>query len=304
MITCITLSPAWDVTYSVDEYELGRIHRPLVKIERAGGKALNVARVLETLGENTHVIAPLGGMTGARMREHMVDAFSHVVIVPTESETRTCVSVLDRTTAVTTEVYEHAPTLLPDELAAIAAAIDSTETHWLAVSGSLPAAALAPVSAALRRARDRGASVALDVQGDALREWIGDVRPALVKVNRAEAADVLGAGSPAALARGLRDAGADIAVVTDGPRGASAASATEQWHVSSPSGGAHTVGAGDSFFAGLLAVLSRGRPLADGLRHAAALASATTREPGAGAVDPAVAAGILADVTLENDPPR
>jgi tagatose 6-phosphate kinase len=51
MILCVCLNPAMDVTYAVAELACGETHRAEVIGRRAGGKALNVARVLHQLGE-------------------------------------------------------------------------------------------------------------------------------------------------------------------------------------------------------------------------------------------------------------
>jgi fructose-1-phosphate kinase PfkB-like protein len=138
--------------------------------------------------------------------------------------------------------------------------------------------------------------LALDLRGEALAEALTRTRPELVKVNRSEAEEAVGAGPLPELARRLRSRGVAVAVVTDGAAGSLAADAEGAWQASSPPAGPYTVGAGDSFLAGLLIAIEEGAPLSEALRRAAAVAAANTLRPGAAVFDPGevdvLAAGI------------
>lgn len=113
------------------------------------------------------------------------------------------------------------------------------------------------------------------------------MRPALVKVNRAEAAELLGADrSPAELAADIRERTGGTAVVTDGALGAVVADAGGAWRAEpDPEPGRYAIGSGDSFLAGLLLGLERGDPLPDALALASATGSANTRRPGGALFD-------------------
>ncbi|HTN58084.1 MAG TPA: PfkB family carbohydrate kinase, partial [Protaetiibacter sp.] len=139
---------------------------------------------------------------------------------------------------------------------------------------------------ALAQAADRGVRLALDLRGEALAACLARTRPALVKVNRVEAEETVGPGELTELARGLRERGAAIAVVTDGAAGSLGMDAEGAWRVSSPRVGRYTVGAGDSFLAGLLLSLDGGVALPEALRTASAVAAANTLQPGAAVFDP------------------
>ena len=51
MIVVVTLNPALDVTHYVDRADWSGVNRPHEVHVRAGGKGLNVARTLRTLGQ-------------------------------------------------------------------------------------------------------------------------------------------------------------------------------------------------------------------------------------------------------------
>ncbi len=50
VILTVTPNPAVDVTYHLDELRPGTVHRVDDVVSRAGGKGINVARVLQQLG--------------------------------------------------------------------------------------------------------------------------------------------------------------------------------------------------------------------------------------------------------------
>ena len=51
MIVTVTLNAALDRTLSVPNFRLGRRHRAVDSTTMAGGKGVNVARALKTLGQ-------------------------------------------------------------------------------------------------------------------------------------------------------------------------------------------------------------------------------------------------------------
>ncbi len=311
MITCLGLSPALDVTYGVGALEPGGIHRPEWKLALPGGKSLNVARALRALGVPVRAIAPLGGAVGAEMRTALEAEGLDLVVVPTAAPTRMCVSVVDDATERITEIYERAPELDDAAWVGVTGAISRIGSGWLAVSGAVPSSRARELGDELAAARDRGIRLAVDLRGAALHAVLAATAVDVVKVNRAEAEEAVGAGEaagaggavgagePVGLARRLRDAGARIAVVTDGAAGSTAASAHGTWRASAPRAGRFTVGAGDSFLAGLLLALDRGDELPDALRTASAVAAASTLQPGAAILDAGRIASLAAGIRID-----
>ena len=52
MILCLTPNPAIDRSLYVDELKIGEVHRAKKTLAVAGGKGINVARAIRTLGGN------------------------------------------------------------------------------------------------------------------------------------------------------------------------------------------------------------------------------------------------------------
>ena len=67
MILSLCPAPALDSTVHLPVLELGESLRIDPPVVRAGGKGLNVARVLASRGRQVRLLAPLGGATGDRL---------------------------------------------------------------------------------------------------------------------------------------------------------------------------------------------------------------------------------------------
>ena len=307
MISALALSPSLDVTYVVDELE--GIQRPRMVRRVGGGKALNAARAAAVLGAEALAVAVLAGGAGddvaAGARADGVD----VHVVPGDRPTRTCVSVLAAATGQLTEIYERAVPLGRETLERavdLAVRLAERDGGWWLLSGGLPAT-VAPESVGdiVRRLRAAGARVAVDSHGEAL---VGAVEagPALVKVNRFEAEELLGVprGTPGAeLVTALRARSGALAVVTDGAAGAWADDgetvlrARLDGHV-----GQYSVGSGDSFLGGMLVALDGGAALQEAVALGAAAGTANAQEPGAAVLDPALARRLAEEVEIAAAP--
>jgi fructose-1-phosphate kinase PfkB-like protein len=210
---------------------------------------------------------------------------------------------------VLTEFYEDAP---PATVADWEALREMTVgllpgADWMTLSGSLPPGA--PVDGYARLAADgaqAGVPVALDAHGAALAHGVA-VRPPIVKVNVAEAADVvpvdaaLGVTDRAlAAAHGLRARSGGAVVVTCGEDGlVGLAPGGTAWRGRLDVHGPYPVGSGDACLAGLLTALIDGAEWPEALALALGAAAANAEQPGAGSVDGARARDLAAaaDVT-------
>lgn len=287
MITVAGISPSLDLTYVLPSLRLGEIQRTSHVVRCAGGKPLNLARAAATLGSTVRVVAILGGPTGAGLARSITTAGIGIDTVDTPAETRTCVSIAASDTGTLTEVYQDAPEVSPEVWArfvAQTASVLDQGSGWLAISGGTPpgvdGSGLAELVDLAQRA---GFQVAVDTYGPALTAVVG-LRPDLVKINRAEAAGLLGSPADADLltmAGELHDRTGRLVVLTDGVHGAVLVDGSRRLR-SEPldAVGAFPVGSGDSFLAGLLTVLEDDGDLARALRTGVAAGVANALEPG------------------------
>lgn len=305
MITVVGLSPSLDLTYLVDALRLGEIHRPTELVRCAGGKALNLARAAATLEAPAAVVAVLGGVSGQYLRDALESAGIEVRAVWTPAETRTCVSIASADSGALTEVYQYAeaiPAPVWSELTDILASALQQRPGWLAISGGAPRGLEPDAMAALvRLGHAAGANVAVDTHGPGLVAAV-DARPALVKVNRLEAAELLQVPprtSLLSMAEQIRARCGATVVLTDGRDGALALDGQGALQADIPEvSGRFPVGSGDSFLGGLVAELDRGSAVADALRTATAAGAANAMVPGPGRFEPEQVAALRARVAV------
>ncbi|WNB85492.1 PfkB family carbohydrate kinase [Cellulomonas sp. ATA003] len=303
----MALSASLDITYVVAE--LRGIQRPTDVRHVGGGKALNAVRAASRLGAPTRAVAVLGGGTGEAVRASAVSDGVEVEMVDGGEPTRVCVSVLSRDTGELTEIYEHATPVGPDVLDRVldrAEGAARARPGWWLVSGGMPASlgddVLLRVVAVLQGA---GCRVAVDSHGPALRAALAGSSPDLVKVNRAEAAELVDHPVDTPLPDLLRLVATrtrGLVVVTDGAAGAIAAGPTDgtehgpgvrAWF-DGPAG-RFPVGSGDAFLGGMLVALDGGADLAGAMRTATAVAVANAQVAGAAVFDP-TAVGPMTDL--------
>lgn len=305
----VAANPSIDRLYEIDRLVPGEIHRPRSDVAVAGGKGLNAARAAATLGGSVLAVGIVAGRAGDWIVEELARLGIATRMARATGETRTCVSILDRSSGAMTEIYERGEEIDAaawDALEAIVGTeLDGGDVAAVALSGSLPPGA--PADGFARIARIAAASsgpvpILADTYGPALAAVLAE-RPAIVKVNAAEAGEASGvpvsdAASAADAARILRDAGAVCVVVTLGVGGAVVVSADERTQLVPPVlRGAYPVGSGDAFLGGFAVAFGRGEPVVEAARLGLAAGIANAQIPGAGEVDPAAIDRILEQIT-------
>lgn len=93
MILTVTMNPSVDTRYQLDELVIDDVNR-VTPEKTAGGKGLNVARVLGQLGDDVVATGLLGGHMGAYMAELMDANGINNDFVPIKGETRICLNIL------------------------------------------------------------------------------------------------------------------------------------------------------------------------------------------------------------------
>jgi tagatose 6-phosphate kinase len=308
-LICIVPNPSIDRTAEVDRLEPGSIHRPDAVVAVPGGKGLNVARAAYTLGAPVRAVALLAGHAGRWIDEELEGRKIPHAAAWAAGETRTCLSVLDRSSGAMTEFYESGG---PVEAAAWRAfqelvaseATSAAQGSSAVLSGSLPPGVDGRAAGDIVRAcKEAGLTVLVDTSGSSLAAALS-AGPGVVKVNAAEVGTLLDRAistQDEALdaARAVVDRGAGAGIVTRGRLGAVAWDGERGWAVDpAPSDGRHVVGSGDAFLAGLAVAMLRGEALESCLRLAAAAAAASTQTAGPGNLDPVVAERLLSAVSV------
>src|ERR1700733_1605591 len=116
MIITVTLNAAIDKSLSVPNFRLGRRHRTVDQRTMAGGKGVNVARTLKTLGQPVIATGFAGGATGTHIVEQLTEESILNDFVRVHEESRTNFAVLDPTNGVQTEINERGPSISEKEV--------------------------------------------------------------------------------------------------------------------------------------------------------------------------------------------
>ncbi|KIF03253.1 sugar kinase, partial [Streptomyces sp. RSD-27] len=195
MILTVTLNTALDVTHRVPRLLPHTSHRATAVTERAGGKGLNVARVLAALGHEVTATGFAGGPAGTVVRDLLAGSPGVVdALVPCAGTTRRTLAVVDESSGDTTQFNEPGPQITAAEWSAFLARYTTLAAGARAVAlcGSLPPGVPVGAYAVLvRAARAAGAPVLLDTSGEALRRGVA-ARPEIIKPNAAELAELTG----------------------------------------------------------------------------------------------------------------
>jgi 1-phosphofructokinase family hexose kinase len=277
MITTVTLNPMLDKTVAIDTFRRAAITRAASVSMIVGGKGVNVARQLRSLGEQTLATGFLGGEIGTlieRLLEHegIPGEFVHVAGMTREGVTYrepdgTASSIFEPPAQVTDEEVRR----LEEKCALLAG-----RSSWLVCSGSSPChEADGLFSRVVAACRERGTRVACDSYGPAFAR-AAEAHPDLTKQNREEFQKTFGkalATLPAMLeaTRAAVRAGTRYAIITDGRRPFAASSAEGSWTVAPPKvAEVNPTGSGDCLLAGILYALARGRRFPDALAFGAA----------------------------------
>ncbi|MBO0450628.1 tagatose-6-phosphate kinase [Enterococcus sp. MJM12] len=294
MIVTITMNPSIDISYPLETFKLDTVNRVTNVKKTAGGKGLNVTRVLKQLGDDVTASGLLGGFLGESIKKdldevNIAHSFSQI-----NGETRNCIAVLHE--GMQTEILESGPVIS-------AAEAEVFLTHFadlvnkasiLSFSGSLPAGLPKDFYAKMIAiCNENNKPVILDCSGESLKLVLeSDAKPLLIKPNTEELADLLGKEVPDdidTLKETLQDelfAGIEWIVVSMGAKGAFAKHHDKFYRVEIPKiDVVNPVGSGDSTVAGLTSAINNGDSDSDILKKANVLGMLNAQEAVTGHVN-------------------
>ena len=288
MIVTVTPNTAIDRTLFVPSFKLNQTIRASRVAIGMGGKAADASWVLGELGIPSLALGFAAGQTGQQMEAMLQSRGVTTDFVWVQGETRTNTLVVcedgSGQSTITVETLTVGPADVEALLARYRTALAEGAT-CVVMGGSVPPHASPSIyTQMIQEAVERGIPVVFDASGAALRAGLAG-GPTFIKPNRAELEEIVGhpissVETAYQAARDIQQSFGTSLVVTLGEEGALAVLPDRayripplQVEVSS------TAGAGDGVLAGLAAVLSRGRPLEDGLRLGFAAAGAILMTP-------------------------
>jgi 1-phosphofructokinase family hexose kinase len=277
VITVLSLNTAIDRTLLIPHFQTGDVFRAQRAAAFAGGKGLNVARVLRRLQRSVRVIGFLGGLPAPFIRARCDDLGIEQRWISIEGESRTCVIVVDPHAGGQTVLNEPGPSIGEEAIQQLRATIDAAVQPGdiLCISGSAPPGVPDDFYAGLIRSlQAKDIRVLADVAGKVLRLAAARHPWALSpNLDEAAAAFAMPASAQAAAARLMRSA--EHALITLGADGVLYAGQGEaRFFRPPPIRPVNAVGSGDAFVAGFLAGIEEGYLPRDAVRLAVACGAA------------------------------
>ncbi len=307
MLICLGPTPAVQRSMTFDRLTVDAVNRTADVSRYASGKAVNAARVLTMLNESVTALGLAGGDAGRFLLADLDRVGIGHDFVPTDAETRTCVTLIDRSTGAATELVEESARVDPAAYAELLTRLRArvADADGVLIAGSLtPGGPAGFYADAVAAAKAAGKFVLLDAAGPPLAAALA-AKPDVIKPNRAEIEKTCGLQCDShetlrAVVEFLVGEGAGWVVVTAGGGPTVVSDGREFWSVASPAVKVVSpIGSGDSFAAGLLAGVARGQAVPDACRLAVACGAANAMTAKAGHVRRVDLHEILPRVTLE-----
>jgi 1-phosphofructokinase family hexose kinase len=270
-----------------EHLRLGEVNRAQEVFKCASGKVLNVGLALHHLGGPNLTLALIGGVEGESIDREFASLGINHRWIWSPKPTRTCATILDRSSGVTTELVENAATADAAQLDQFVAAYNEVarQARIVVLSGSLPAGT--PKTFYRDLIGGTRASIILDASGQELLAAL-PLKPFCVKPNREELGRTLGRElrTEDDLRNAIREVcelGAEWVIVSQGSK-ALWAGCRGKIRIFRPPmvPTVNPIGSGDCLAAGLAWAIRNGMEMVEAIRFgmAAAAENATMMLPG------------------------
>lgn len=294
MILSVTMNPSVDISYPLDTLKLNTVNRSDQTKKTAGGKGLNVARVISLMGEQVIATGFLGGTIGLFIEEELAKNQIENAFYKIDQESRNCIAILHE--GQQTEILEAGPILTKADaeqfLIKFSNLLNSADI--VTISGSLPQGIDADIyQEMIRMGNSVDVVTILDCSGEALRFALeSPEKPFLIKPNQEELGQLLGEEIPmdsATLKEVLHRPifnGIPWIVVSMGADGGFVKCGEDFFQVEIPKiNVVNPVGSGDATVAGLAVAIQQKKNASDILKTAMTTGILNTMQAGTGYIE-------------------
>lgn len=287
MIYTLTLNPSMDYLLFLNEFSLTHTNRSQHEEKFAGGKGINVSRILTRLNKIHPCESIALGFVGGAVGDWIVTQLESEQVahdfIQIAGETRTNVKIkIKQGETKEVEVNANGPSITESEQSALKAQLQRLSSNDLVIlSGNVPSSLPADFYQQLiEMIVQQKAQFVLDTNGQALKDSL-KYRPLLIKPNQEELStimqkelttqeDIIEAGKT------LQQLGAQNVLISLGAGGACLITQNAIYSAKAPKGQLkNSVGAGDSMVAGFVAEYQKTQNLEQALRFSIASGSAT-----------------------------
>ena len=307
-ILTVTLNPAIDVRYNVENMRIGEVNRTKHIEKNAGGKGINVSRVAKQLGGDILATGIVGGFTGKLFLSKLNADGIKSDFLETDYETRTCIAIIDKDIKGITEFLESAEGTEEDYkkfTEKYVSILDNEKIEIVCGSGSLlKGIGKDAYNILIEEALKRGIKFILDTSGESLVKGM-EAKPFLIKPNQEELEDLTGKkfnslSEVVDAAKEIVNTGIENVMVTLGGDGAVLVTKDKVYKGTFPKVEIkNTVGSGDSTIAGMAYGLSVDKPMDECFRLAVACGTTNAMVDSTGSIDHEILKDILPKITIE-----
>ena len=294
MILTITMNPSVDISYQLDSFKYDSANRVSNVSKTAGGKGINVTRVLSQLDKDVTATGLTGGILGRFIEASLKDKGIKNSFYEVSGATRNCIAFLHEGNQ--TEILESGPIINREEIDGFITHLETLlpKCELVSISGSLPKGVdYTFYSELIEIFSEHEKRVVTDCSGEALREVIkGRHKPMLIKPNLEELSELIGL-EVAIDNESLKNAvsteifdGIDWTFVSLGADGAFARNEGKFYRVKIPKIRViNPVGSGDSTVAGIASAIVENKSAEELLKHSNTLGMLNAQQSVTGHVD-------------------
>ena len=280
MIYTVTLNPSIDYIVRLDKVLIGSVNRMDSDDKFAGGKGINVSRVLKRLGIENTATGFIGGFTGKFITDTLEEEGISSHFVEVEQDTRINVKIK---ADAETEINGPGPEISSQKLEELEKFLSSlTSEDTVVFAGSSPKNLGNVVYKELiGLTRRTGAQGVCDFEGQTLLDSL-EFEPLLVKPNNHELGDIFGVKLESldqieSYARQILDKGAQHVIISMAGDGALLVTRDGAYFAKPIKGNVkNSVGAGDSMVAGFTGEFVRSGDVIQAFKWGVACGTATT----------------------------
>lgn len=281
------MNPSVDIAYQLPTFKLDDVNRVSNVNKSAGGKGLNVTRVLKEIDEDLTATGLVGGDLGNYIKSQLDQGAIHHDFYQIKGNTRNCIAILHE--GMQTEILESGPTISDVEGEAFKNHFESLlkDAEVVSISGSTPSGLATDYYVELIMiANAKEVPVVLDTSGESLRQvLLSGHKPKVIKPNVDELSQLLGRELDKdlnLLKEALQDSlfnGVEWVIVSLGSEGAFAKHHDLYYKVDIPTIDiVNPVGSGDSTVAGIVSGITRNYDDVALLKHANVLGMLNAQE--------------------------
>lgn len=279
MIYTVTFNPSIDYIMFADDFELNGLNRATETFKFAGGKGINVSRVLKTLNVLSTALGFAGGFPGQFIDDTLKKAGIQTDFIEIDEDTRINVKLK---TGDETEINAPGPNISQTQFENLLRQLKQTsKKDIVVVAGSIPKSVPKDAYEQIAKIiKQTGARLVVDAEKD-LVESVLKYNPLFIKPNKHELEVMFDTSINSDedviyYAQEIMKQGASSVIVSLGGEGAIYVDHKHSLKASVPHGQVvNTVGSGDSTVAGMIAGLETGLTIENAFKQAVSAGTAT-----------------------------